>query len=61
MPFGNSSLLLGGGLACHDSLLESCSVIVSLVYRVTRKLLAVPAMLLRRDTARDAELLVLRH
>jgi hypothetical protein len=36
-------------------------VIVSLVYQVARKLLAVPAVLLRRDTAKDAELLVLRH
>ncbi|OMI37057.1 integrase catalytic subunit [Streptomyces sparsogenes DSM 40356] len=29
--------------------------------RLTRKLLAVPAVLLRRDTAKNAELLVLRH
>ncbi|MDX2590640.1 integrase core domain-containing protein [Streptomyces sp. WI04-05B] len=36
-------------------------MIVSLVYRVVRKLLAVPAVLLRRDMAKDAELLVLRH
>lgn len=36
-------------------------VIVSLVYRVTRKLLSVPASLLRRQMAKDAELLVLRH
>jgi putative transposase len=36
-------------------------VILSLVYRVARNLLAVPAVLLRRDTAKDAELLVLRH
>jgi putative transposase len=36
-------------------------VIVSLVYQVARKLLAVPAVLLRRDAAEDAELLVLRH
>jgi hypothetical protein len=36
-------------------------VIVSLVYRVVPKLLAVPAVLLRRDMAKDAELLVLRH
>jgi hypothetical protein len=31
------------------------------VYRVARNLLAVPAVLLLRNTARDAELLVLRH
>ena len=36
-------------------------VIVSLVYQVVRKLLAVPAVLLRRDLAKEAELLVLRH
>src|SRR5689334_22736189 len=34
-------------------------VIVSLVYQVARKLLAVPAVLLRRDVAKEAELLVL--
>jgi hypothetical protein len=33
-------------------------VIVSLVYKVARKLLSVPGVLLRRDTAKDAELLV---
>jgi putative transposase len=31
------------------------------VYQVARKPLAVPAVLLRRDAAKDAELLVLRH
>ncbi|MER6806332.1 MULTISPECIES: hypothetical protein [Streptomyces] len=36
-------------------------MIVSLVYRVVRKLLAVPAVLLCRNMAKDAELLVLRH
>jgi putative transposase len=36
-------------------------VIVSLVYKVTRKLFAVPAVILCRDAAKDAELLVLRH
>src|SRR4051794_41518810 len=35
-------------------------VIVSLIYQVARKLLAVPAVLLRRDAANEAELLVLR-
>ncbi|WBO68822.1 hypothetical protein [Streptomyces camelliae] len=34
---------------------------VSLVCKMTRKLLFVPAVLLRRDTSRDAELLVQRH
>jgi hypothetical protein len=33
----------------------------SLLYRLTRRLLSVPAVLLRRDIAKDAELLVLRH
>src|SRR4051812_43059102 len=36
-------------------------MIISLLYRATRALLCVPAVLLRRDTAKDAELLVLRH
>ncbi len=36
-------------------------MIVSLVYKVTRKLLSVPSALLRHDAAKDAELLVLRH
>jgi hypothetical protein len=36
-------------------------VILSLVYQVARKLLAVPALLLRLDAAKTAELLVLRH
>jgi len=36
-------------------------VIVSPVYQVARKLLAFPALLLRRDAAKDPELLVLRH
>jgi putative transposase len=36
-------------------------MIVSLLYRTARALLSVPAVVLPRDTARDAELLVLRH
>lgn len=36
-------------------------MIVSLVYQVTRTLLSVPAVLLRRQAAKDAELLALRH
>ena len=36
-------------------------MIVSLLYKVTRKLLAVPSVVLRSETAEDAELLVLRH
>jgi putative transposase len=36
-------------------------VIVSLLYKVSRRLLSVPAVLLRRDTSQQAELLVLRH
>lgn len=36
-------------------------MIVSLLYRLTRRLLSVPAVLPRCDTAKDAELLVLRH
>jgi transposase len=36
-------------------------VIVSLLYRATRTVLSIPGVLLRRDTSKDAELLVLRH
>ncbi len=36
-------------------------MIVSLLYRVARRLLSVLSVLLRRDTAKDAELIVLRH
>ncbi|WP_442819585.1 hypothetical protein [Streptomyces sp. NBC_00841] len=36
-------------------------MIISILYRATRALLSVPAVLLRRDMAKDAELLVLRH
>ncbi|WP_158854801.1 integrase [Saccharothrix deserti] len=36
-------------------------MIVSLLYKVTRKLLSVPSVLLRSEVAKDAELLVLRH
>lgn len=36
-------------------------MIVSLLYKATQQLLSFPALLLRRDTVKDAELLVLRH
>ncbi|WP_413797119.1 hypothetical protein [Streptomyces iranensis] len=36
-------------------------MIVSALYKVTPKLLTFPSVLLRRGTAKDAELLVLRH
>jgi hypothetical protein len=36
-------------------------VIVSSLYKMCRRLLSVPAVLLRRDTSTEAELLVLRH
>ncbi|MEU6970829.1 integrase core domain-containing protein [Kitasatospora aureofaciens] len=36
-------------------------MIVSLLYKVARKLVSVPGAMLQRDTAKDAELLVLRH
>ncbi|WP_328452830.1 MULTISPECIES: hypothetical protein [unclassified Amycolatopsis] len=36
-------------------------MIISLLYRTTRALLSVPAILLRRDAGKDVELLVLRH
>lgn len=37
------------------------SVFVSLLYKVTRKLISLQSVLLRSDAAKDAELLVLRH
>jgi putative transposase len=40
---------------------DAALMIVSLLCRTARALLSVPAVLLRRDTAKDAELLVLRH
>jgi hypothetical protein len=36
-------------------------MIVSLLYHAARALLSIPAVLLRRDISKDAELLVLRH
>jgi hypothetical protein len=36
-------------------------VVVSLLYKLSRTLLSIPAVVLRRDSAKDAELLVLRH
>ncbi|MFF3878289.1 integrase core domain-containing protein [Streptomyces sp. NPDC001978] len=36
-------------------------MIILILYKVARKLLSVSGVLLRRDTAKDAELLVLRH
>jgi putative transposase len=40
---------------------DAVAVIVSLLDRAARTLLSIPAVLLRRDTTKDAELLVLRH
>jgi hypothetical protein len=61
VPFGNSSLLLRRVWRIATACWNPCQVIVSFVYQVARKLLAVPAVLLRRDVAKEAELLVLRH
>ncbi|GAA1712035.1 hypothetical protein GCM10009680_61310 [Streptomyces yatensis] len=61
VPFRNASLQVVGGLAGSAGCWDHVQVIVSLVYQVTRKLLSVPAVLLRRRTSRDAELLVLQH
>lgn len=36
-------------------------MIVSLLYRLTRMLLSVPAVVLHRDGSKDTELLALRH
>jgi hypothetical protein len=50
VPFGNPSLLLGVGVARRDGVLwNPVLVIDSLLYQAARKLLAVPAVLLRRD------------
>lgn len=43
-------------VACNDH-----EVLLSLLYLIVRCLLGVPAVLLRRDLSKDAELLVLRH
>ena len=40
---------------------EHVLMIVSLLYKVTRKLLSIPSVLLRSEAVKDAELLVLRH
>ena len=61
MPFRNASLQLKGGLADLRGCWEHAGAIVSLVYQVTRKLLSVPAVLLRRQAAKETELLLLRH
>jgi hypothetical protein len=36
-------------------------VVLSLLYKLSRTLLSVPAVVLRRDSAKAAELLVLHH
>jgi hypothetical protein len=63
VPFGNSSLLLEARVwrAPRRPAATLVRVIVSPMYQVARKLLAVPAVLLRRNAAKEAELLVLRH
>ncbi|CCH29363.1 hypothetical protein ABZ816_40100 [Actinosynnema sp. NPDC047251] len=58
VPLEKSSPLVEQG---HRRLREHGRVIVSLLYKVTRKLLSVPAVLLRSQAAKNAELLVLRH
>jgi putative transposase len=40
---------------------QDSRVIVSLLYRAARTVLSIPGVLLRRDAAKDAELLVLQH
>jgi hypothetical protein len=52
-PFGNSSLLLGSVWCRTTACWNPVQVIVSLVYQVARKLLAVPALLLRRDVTKE--------
>jgi hypothetical protein len=55
---GKSSLQVA---AVGRTRLAPCLRDRSLLYKVACKLLSVPGVLLRRDTAQDAELLVLRH
>jgi len=58
VPLEKSLPLVGQGIPpCWEHGL----VIVSLLYKVTRKLLSIPLVVLRSETAKDAELLVLRH
>jgi putative transposase len=61
VPFGNSSLPLGSAWRGTTVCWNPVQVTVSLVYQVARKLLAVPAVLPRRDVTKEAELLVPRH
>jgi hypothetical protein len=58
VPLEKSSLQVGVVRIVHW---DHVRVIVSLLYKVARTLLSATAVLLRRDTAKDAELLVLRH
>ncbi|WP_406122379.1 hypothetical protein [Streptomyces canus] len=58
MGLVKSSLHVGAVIGCGW---QDDPVIVSLLYKVARRLLSVPGVLLRRDTAKDAEVLVLRH
>jgi hypothetical protein len=59
--FRNPSLQVRGTRHAVPFRWHAVRVIVSLVYQMARKLFSIPAVLLRRDTAKDAELLVLRH
>jgi putative transposase len=56
-----SSRPAGIGVCGTTACWNPVQVIVSLVYQVARKLLAVPAALLRRNVTKEADLLVLRH
>lgn len=58
MPLEKSSPQVSGVRWVHW---DHVRVIVSLLYKVARKLLCVPSVLLRSEAAKDAELLVLRH
>ncbi len=50
-----------GVLGCQLAACNDHEVLRSLFYLIVRCLLGVPAVLLRRDLSKDAELLVLRH
>ena len=61
MGLVKSSLQVGPASEAFAGGWDATRVIISTVYRITRALLSVPGVLLRRNTAKDAELLVLRH
>jgi hypothetical protein len=54
-------VIAAGWARASDHHWHEVRVIISLLYKVARRLLSVPGVLLRSDTAKAAEVLVLRH